>query len=113
MGKTAIIIPARYGSSRLEGKPLIKVLDKPIIQWVWEKAKKCANADMVIVATDASANTKKLFYDKCSFYEVPCFEYGTKVSLGHAIGKEMRASVAILDGGFAKSIIKHLESLDK
>lgn len=52
MGKTAIIIPARYGSSRLEGKPLIKVLDKPIIQWVWEKAKKCANADMVIVATD-------------------------------------------------------------
>lgn len=52
MGKTAIIIPARYGSSRLEGKPLIKVLEKPIIQWVWEKAKKCANADMVIVATD-------------------------------------------------------------
>ena len=45
MGKTAIIIPARYGSSRLEGKPLIKVLDKPIIQWVWEKAKKCTNAD--------------------------------------------------------------------
>lgn len=52
MSKTAIIIPARYGSSRLEGKPLIKVLDKPIIQWVWEKAKKCTNADMVIVATD-------------------------------------------------------------
>ena len=52
MGKTAIIIPARYGSSRLEGKPLIKVLDKPIIQWVWEKAKKCTNADLVIVATD-------------------------------------------------------------
>jgi len=52
MGKTAIIIPARYGSSRLEGKPLIKVLDKPIIQWVWEKAKKCTNADLVIIATD-------------------------------------------------------------
>ncbi len=52
MGKTAIVIPARYGSSRLEGKPLIKVLDKPIIQWVWEKAKRCDNADMVIVATD-------------------------------------------------------------
>ena len=52
MGKTAIIIPARYGSSRLEGKPLIEVLGKPIIQWVWEKAKKCTNADLVIVATD-------------------------------------------------------------
>lgn len=51
-GCTAIIIPARYGSSRLEGKPLIKVLDKPIIQWVWEKAKRSAKADKVIVATD-------------------------------------------------------------
>lgn len=52
MTKTAIIIPARYGSSRLEGKPLIKVLDKPIIQWVYEKAQQSKFADMVIVATD-------------------------------------------------------------
>lgn len=52
MGKTAIIIPARYGSSRLEGKPLLKVNDKPIIQWVYEKAKSVKNVDAVIVATD-------------------------------------------------------------
>lgn len=78
-----------------------------------EGAVKDGSACLVIVATDASANTKKLFRDKCSFYEVPCFEYGTKESLGHAIGKEIRASIAILDEGFAKSIIKHLESLDK
>ena len=39
MSKTAIIIPARYGSSRLEGKPLIEVKGKPIIRWVYEKAK--------------------------------------------------------------------------
>lgn len=52
MGKTAIIIPARYGSSRLEGKPLLKVKDKPIIQWVYEKAKSVKNVDAVIVATD-------------------------------------------------------------
>lgn len=52
MGKTAIIIPARYGSSRLEGKPLLKVNDKPIIQWVYEKAKSVSSADEVIVATD-------------------------------------------------------------
>lgn len=50
--KTAIIIPARYGSSRLEGKPLLKVNDKPIIQWVYEAAKKVKSADVVIVATD-------------------------------------------------------------
>lgn len=52
MGKTAIIIPARYGSSRLEGKPLIKVNGKPIIQWVYEKAQQSKLADIIIVATD-------------------------------------------------------------
>ena len=52
MTKTAIIIPARYGSSRLEGKPLLKVNDKPIIQWVYEKAESVKSADVVIVATD-------------------------------------------------------------
>lgn len=52
MTKTAIIIPARYGSSRLEGKPLIEVMGKPVIQWVYEKAKQAKLADMVIVATD-------------------------------------------------------------
>ena len=52
MTKTAIIIPARYGSSRLEGKPLLKVAGKPIIQWVYEKAQQAKLADMIIVATD-------------------------------------------------------------
>ena len=52
MTKTAIIIPARYGSSRLEGKPLLKVAGKPVIQWVYEKAQQSKYADMIIVATD-------------------------------------------------------------
>ena len=52
MTKTAIIIPARYGSSRLEGKPLIEVEGKPIIQWVYEKAQQSKYADIIIVATD-------------------------------------------------------------
>lgn len=52
MSKTAIIIPARYNSKRLQGKPLLKVCNKPIIQWVWERAKEVKSADMVIIATD-------------------------------------------------------------
>ena len=52
MNKTAIIIPARYGSSRLKGKPLIVVENKPIIQWVYEKAQQSKLADIIIVATD-------------------------------------------------------------
>ncbi len=50
--QTAVIIPARYGSSRLEGKPLLKAGGKYIIEWVWEKASKCKNIDRVIIATD-------------------------------------------------------------
>lgn len=50
--KSAIIIPARYGSSRLEGKPLLLVAGKPVIQWVYEKAMQAKLADMIIVATD-------------------------------------------------------------
>lgn len=52
MTKTAIIIPARYGSSRLEGKPLLEVAGKPVIQWVYEKAQQSKLADIIIVATD-------------------------------------------------------------
>lgn len=52
MSKTAIIIPARYGSSRLEGKPLLKVAGKSVIHWVYEKAQQSKLADMIIVATD-------------------------------------------------------------
>ena len=74
-----------------------------------ETAVKSGKAALVIVAEDASANTKKLFHDKCSFYEVPVFDYGTKETLGHAIGKELRASVAVLDAGLANAIISHLE----
>ena len=50
--QTAIIIPARYGSSRLEGKPLLKAGGKYVIQWVWEKCIKSNSIERVIVATD-------------------------------------------------------------
>ncbi len=52
MKKTAIIIPARYNSTRLPAKPLLLVKNKPIIQYVFEAAKKSEFATDVIVATD-------------------------------------------------------------
>lgn len=76
-----------------------------------ETVVKSGKAALVIVAEDASDNTRKLFHDKCSFYEVPVFDYGTKETLGHAIGKELRASVAVLDAGLANAIISHLEQI--
>ena len=75
-----------------------------------ESAVKDGSALLVIVAQDASANTKKLFHDKCSFYEVPIWEYGTKVELGRAIGKDLRSSLAICDAGLANAIQKEIES---
>ncbi len=44
------IIPARYGSTRLEGKPLLDICGKPMIQRVYEQAKK--SLEYVVVATD-------------------------------------------------------------
>jgi len=83
--QTAIIIPARYGSSRLEGKPLLKACGKPIIQWVWEKGGKCKGIDRVIIATDDER-----------IYNV-CKEFGAEVemtSTNHKSGSDRIAEVA-------------------
>ena len=46
-----IVIPARFGSTRLPGKALLPVADKPMVAWVWERAMQ-AGAEHVVVATD-------------------------------------------------------------
>jgi len=46
------IIPARYGSSRFEGKPLKLINGKPMIAWVYKQAKKVERFNEVYVATD-------------------------------------------------------------
>ena len=74
-----------------------------------EEAVKSGKALLVIVAEDASENTKKLFHDKCSYYEVPVYVYGTKQSLGGAIGKDLRSSLAVTDQGLAQAIEKILK----
>ena len=85
MKETAIIIPARYGSSRLEGKPLLEACGKPIIQWVWEKGGKCKGIDRVIVATD----DERIFN--------ACKNFGAEVemtSTSHKSGSDRIAEVA-------------------
>jgi 3-deoxy-manno-octulosonate cytidylyltransferase (CMP-KDO synthetase) len=51
--KVLAVIPARMGSTRFPGKPLQKILNKPMIRWVYESAKKSKLIDEVIVATDS------------------------------------------------------------
>ena len=78
-------------------------------EFATDKSVKEGSAFLVLVSEDESDNTKKKFSNTCEFYEVPRYFFGTKDELGHAIGKEMRSSLAITDEGFAKSLIKHLE----
>jgi len=53
--KSIIVIPARFKSSRFPGKPLAKILDKPMIQWVAELSAKVVSRENVYIATE---NTK-------------------------------------------------------
>ena len=75
-----------------------------------EKEVKSGKAELVIVADDASDNTKQKFKNMCEFYEVSIYFYGDKDTLGHAMGKQFRASLAVTDPGFAKGIMKHLDA---
>jgi 3-deoxy-manno-octulosonate cytidylyltransferase (CMP-KDO synthetase) len=52
MPKVVVVIPARYGATRLPGKPLVLLAGKPMIQRVYERAKLAESAQRVIVATD-------------------------------------------------------------
>lgn len=74
-----------------------------------EKSVKTGKGFLVLVAEDASENTKKKFRNMCGFYEVPIYFLADKVTLGKMIGKEFRASLAVQDENFAKAIMKELE----
>lgn len=78
-----------------------------------EKAVKSGSAFLVVVSEEASENTKKMFRNMCSFYQVPMYLYASKEALGNAIGKQMRASLAVQDEGFAKSLEEKLKLAEK
>ncbi len=78
-----------------------------------EKSVKGGQAQLVLVSEDASDNTKKLFSNMCKFYKVPKCFCGTKQELGCAVGKTMRASLAVTDENFAKAISEKLEQAGK
>ncbi len=78
-------------------------------EFMTEKSVKTGKAELVLVAADASDNTRKKFQNMCAFYEVPVFFAESKDALGRAIGKEYRASMAVQDANFASAIRKELE----
>ena len=65
--------------------------------------------NLVIVATDASNNTKKLFKDKSSYRKINQIYFSTKVELGLAIGKSPRAVIGIKDKSLASKITELMQ----
>ncbi|EST52517.1 50S ribosomal protein L7 [Brevibacillus panacihumi W25] len=68
------------------------------------QAVRSGQARLVLLAADASGNTAKKVQDKCSYYGVACVTTTDRYSLGHAIGKDGRVTVAVTDGKLAESI---------
>ena len=82
----AVVIPARYGSTRLPGKPLQDIAGKPMVQRVWEQASLSA-ADEVLVATDDAR-----IADACSGFGAESL----MTSVDHPSGTDRLEEVAAL-----------------
>lgn len=58
----------------------------------------------VLIAEDASENTKKKYVDKCTYYHIDYQIHGKIDDISRAVGKENRVALGILDKGFANKI---------
>lgn len=94
-----VVIPARYGSTRLPGKPLIEIDGKPLIQHVWERCQKSA-ARSVCIATDDTR------------IAAACRGFGADVAmtrLDHHSGSDRVAEVIATRGWAASDIIVNVQ----
>ena len=86
------------GLAKASGK--IKTGEDNILQHI-----RNGKAKIVIIATDASTNTKKKYINKCDYYKVPYYEIGTIEEISHAINQQNRVAVGICDEGFKKALL--------
>lgn len=94
-----VVIPARYGSTRLPGKPLLTIAGKPMIEHVCARAQK-ANAEEIVVATD----------DERIFHAVNDLGFKAVMTRSdHQSGTERIAEVAKLCGWSSDQIIVNLQ----
>ena len=88
-----------YGTLGLASRARKIVDGETLIQSI--RAKK---VHFVIIANDASENTKKKITDKCKTYHVDYVIYSDSIALSNAIGKDNRVAIGIIDSGFSKKI---------
>lgn len=70
---------------------------------------KKAKCKLLIIAEDASENTKKKFTDMATYRKIQFVFFGTKEELGLCIGKSERAVLSIRDAGFAREFLKKID----
>jgi len=95
----AVVIPARYASSRLPGKPLLEIAGKPMVQRVWERAMQ-AGAEEVVIATDDAR------------IESAARGFGAEVAMtsaGHPSGTDRLQEVAARRGWDAGRIVVNVQ----
>ncbi|SNT69525.1 3-deoxy-manno-octulosonate cytidylyltransferase [Psychrobacter sp. LV10R520-6] len=98
--KTHIVIPARFKSTRLPGKPLLHIHGKPMILWVAEKAQVAHFADDMCIATDDERIAKV------------CMDAGYEVVMtraDHASGTDRLAEVAAIKGWADHDIVVNMQ----
>jgi ribosomal protein L7Ae-like RNA K-turn-binding protein len=71
-----------------------------------EDAVRRRQARLVIVAEDASDNTRKHISDMCRYRKIPWAAAGEKAVLGKAVGQEERTCLAVTDAGLAEAVIR-------
>ncbi len=74
------------------------------------KEVRSGKAKLVLLSEDASVNTTKRITDKTTYYNVPMRKVENRQQLGHAIGRDERVVVAVLDEGFAKKLRSMLDT---
>lgn len=99
MSLTRVVIPARFASTRLHGKPLAPIAGRPMIQWVWERARQ-SGAQEVIIATDHEGIASA------------CAEFGAEVCMTaatHASGTDRIAEVSAQRGWAEDDIVVNVQ----
>ncbi len=94
-----VVIPARFAASRLPGKPLLIVGDRPLIQWVWESAR-ASGAASVVVATDDVR-----IFDSARGFGADC----SMTSPRHVSGTDRIAEVARARGFAEDDVVVNLQ----
>lgn len=98
-GEFTVVIPARFASSRLPGKPLVEIAGKPMIRHVWERALQ-SGARRVVIATD----DERVLQAAERFGAQACL-----TSPEHASGTDRIAEVARIEGWLDEQIVVNLQ----